>query len=217
MMIQLNFNQLTIPPGSQLLVKEVDWLTFEHLLEQLGEKRAVKLSYSQGLLEIMTPLLEHEDDKNILSDLVKILLEELNIEFRAVGSTTFKNKRMAQAIEPDECFYIEHEQAIRGKKRVDLTVDPPPDLAIEIDITTRTHLGNYEALEVPELWRYDGQQLFIYILQQNVYIESDHSLHFPQLPLHEAIPYHLKYSKEFGRNATMKLFRHWLHEKMRLS
>ena len=121
-----------IPAGNQLLLKDIDWNDFETIQEafdNLGRKS--RFSYSQGLLELMSPLAIHEDDKNIISDLVKVLLEELDIEFRALGSVILKNKAMKKAVETDECFYIQHESVIRGKARIDLTIDPPPDLAIE--------------------------------------------------------------------------------------
>jgi Uma2 family endonuclease len=176
--MQLELNQLIVPPGHQLLLKDVSWQMFEKILEELGETRAARVSYSKGMLEIMTPLAEHEDDKVIIGDLVKALLEELDIEFRSLGSTTFKNQAMAQAVEADDCFYIRNEAAIRGKKRIDLNFDPPPDLAIEIDITSRTQFNNYEALGVPELWRYNGRNLQIHILQEGKYVESNNSYNF---------------------------------------
>ncbi|MEB3825995.1 Uma2 family endonuclease, partial [Phormidium sp. CCY1219] len=89
--------------------------------------RGARINYSQGVLEIMVPLPEHEDDKVIISNFVEVLLEELDIEFRNLASTTFKSETMQQGLEADSCFYIENEAAVRGKKRIDLTVDPPPD------------------------------------------------------------------------------------------
>jgi Uma2 family endonuclease len=143
---------------------------FETLLTELGESRASRLSYSKGTLEIMVPLMEHEVTKVLISDLVKILLEELDIEFWPLGSTTFKNQNIAQGVEPDACFYIQNEAAVRGKNRIDLETDPPPDLAIEIDLTSRTQFNNYEALGVPELWRYNGRNLqMAYCKMQNTY------------------------------------------------
>jgi Uma2 family endonuclease len=208
--MQLTFNQIVIPPGRNLLLKDIDWSTLEELLEELGETRAARLSYSQGMLEIMVPLAEHEAGKEIIGDLVKVILEEWGIDFWALGSTTFKNPAMAQAIEADACFYIQHEAVIRGKKRIDLTVDPPPDLAIEIDISSRTRFDNYEKLGVPELWRYDGEHLEINVLQNGHYVISATSIHFPQFPLVEAIPQYVKQSQSVGRNATMKAFRAWV-------
>lgn len=212
--MQLTFNQIIISPGHTLLLKDINWLTFEQLLDELGEHRASRLSYSQGWLEIMVPLAEHEDGKEIIGDLIKIILEEMKIEFRALGSTTFKNEPMAQAVEPDECFYIQHEAVVRGKKRLDLTIDPPPDLAIEIDITSRTRFDNYQRLGVPELWRYNGELLEIMVLQEGQYITSQTSIHFPQLPLLEAIPNAVKQSREVGRNTTMSAFREWVRSQL---
>ncbi|MGH1395546.1 MAG: Uma2 family endonuclease [Trichormus sp.] len=162
-------------------------------------------------------LLEHEYEKEIISDLVKALLEELYIEFRCLGSTTFKNQFMAQVIEPDQCFYIKNESKIRGKKRLDLTIDPPPDLALEIDITSRTHPNIYQSLQVPELWRFEKGQIQINVLQDGVYIESHTSLNFPHLPLIDVIPQYLEQSKIIGRNTTLKNFRIWVRQQLQQS
>lgn len=207
--MQLQFHQLVIPPGNQLLLTNISWQMFENLLEELGETRAKRLSYNQGTLEIMVPLPEHEIDKEIIGDLVKILLEELGTEFIALGSTTFKNSAMARGVEPDQCFYIQHEATMRGKSRINLAIDPPPDLAIEIDLTSRTPLGNYEALGVPELWRYEGK-LRIYVLQQGKYVESPTSSLFPQFPLRKEIPRYVYQSTQTSRNQTMRAFREWV-------
>ena len=210
----LELNQLVVQPGQQLLLKNVSWQMYENILEELGDKRASKVNYSQGLLEIMTPLSEHEFDKEIIGDLVKALLEELNIEFVPLGSTTYKNKQMLSGLEADQCFYIQNEAAIRGKKRIDLNIDPPPDLALEIDITSRTRLSNYEALGVPELWRYDGQSLEINVLESGKYIKSNMSRNFPNFPLFDVMPRYVEQSKINGRNATIKAFRSWVRSQL---
>jgi Uma2 family endonuclease len=210
----LELRRWVVPPGHQVLLKDVTWREFELILEELGEERAARLSYSSGMLEIMTPSPEHEDDKVIIGDLIKILLEELNIEFRNLGSTTFKNEKMDQAVEPDECFYIEHEPDIRGKKRIDLTVDPPPDLAIEIDITARTQFNNYEILGVLELWRYSGDTLEINVLRDGKYVVSIQSLHFPQIPVKDAMHQYLEQSRTIGRTAVMRAFRTWVRQQL---
>jgi len=208
--MQIALSQFVVNPGQQLLIKDVSWQMYENILEELGERRSAKISYSQGILEIMTPLPEHEVGKVIIGDLVKALCEELEIEFWSLGSTTFKNKVMAVGIEADDCFYIQNEAAIRGKKRIDLSIDPPPDLAIEIDITSRTRLNNYEALGVTELWRYDGQSLEINVLENGKYINSNISRNFPNLPLADVIPRYVEQSKIQGRNSTIKAFRSWI-------
>ena len=138
------------------------------------------------------------------------LLPKLELDLQ----TTFKNQVMAQGIEPDQCFYIKNESKIRGKKRLDLTVDPPPDLALEIDITSRTHPNIYEALKVPELWRFDKGKLQINVLQDGHYVESQQSLNFPKFKLIETIPQYLEQSTTAGRNATLKGFRFWIQKQI---
>jgi len=212
--MQVKLKQLIVPPGQQLVITDVSWLMYEQLLEEFGEKRGSRINYSEGVLEIMVPLPEHEDDKAIIGDLVKLLLEELDIEFRSLASTTFKSELMKQGLEADECFYIKNEAGIRGKKRLDLTVDPPPDLALEIDITSRTPLNNYEVLGVKELWRFNGTQLEINVLESGKYVRVNESYHFPGFAVKEVIPQYLERSKIDGRNKTMKAFRAWVREKI---
>jgi Uma2 family endonuclease len=216
-MVTLQLRQLDIPPGQQIRLRDIDWPELENILDELGDRRAARIAYANRTLEIMTPLPEHEDDKEILGDLVKIILEERDIEFRTLGSTTFKNAVMEQAIEPDQCFYIANEARIRGKKRLDLAVDPPPDLAIEIDITSRTHRDIYATLGVPELWRFEGasgvlalpDRLQVNLLQNGQYIEVPRSPTFPDIPLDRLLET-LEQSRTLGRNTALKTFRQWL-------
>ena len=212
--MQVDLRRWVVPVGHQVLLTDVTWAEFETILDELGDERSTRLSYSNGVLEIMAPSPEHEDDKVILADLVKIILEEQGLEFRNLGSTTFKSEAMDQAVEPDECFYIEHEPAIRGKMRLDLTVDPPPDLVIEIDLTARTRFHNYALLGVPELWRYDGRTLEINVLREGQYVVSPQSLHFPGIPVADSLPHHLVRSRSVGRTAVMRTFRVWIRERL---
>jgi Uma2 family endonuclease len=131
-----------------------------------------------------------------------------------LGSTTFKNELMDIGIEPDNCFYIQNEAAIRGKDRLDLAIDPPPDLALEIDVTSRTHLDIYQALGVPELWLFENGKLQINLLQDGQYVESEFSSNFPQFSIKEVIPQYLNKCRIEGRNKTMKEFRAWVKEQI---
>ncbi|AFZ43058.1 protein of unknown function DUF820 [Halothece sp. PCC 7418] len=213
----LELNRWEIPPGHQALIKNVSWSELEEILEELGEARSRRISYSNGILEIMTPLPEHEYSKAFISDFIRIILEELEQEYWNLGSTTFKREDMGQAVEPDECFYIQNEAIVRGEKRIELNLMPPPDLVIEIDITNRTRFNNYQLLGVPELWRYDGTNLEINILRSGQYLLSDESLQFPQLPLKQVIPQYLAAGQNQGKVATMKQFRDWVKEVIRNS
>jgi Uma2 family endonuclease len=208
----LELRQLRIQPGQQLLLEDVSWQQFENILAELGEHRAARISYSHGFLEIMVPLPEHEKAKEIIGDLVKILLEARQIAFESLGSTTLKSDRMAQGVEPDACFYIQNQTAVIGKNCLDLSIDPPPDLAIEIDLTSRTQLDNYQILGVPELWRYGKQGLKIHVLENGKYVESNFSPTFPGIPIIELINQYVQQSQVSGRTQAIQAFRNWLRD-----
>ncbi|MDJ0690267.1 MAG: Uma2 family endonuclease [Xenococcaceae cyanobacterium MO_188.B32] len=212
----LEVNRIIVPPGQTVVLDGVSWDEFEAILEDLGENRGSRIAYDRGKLEIMTPLPEHEVNKVYISNFVEILLEELDIEFCPLGSTTFKNQLMFKGIEPDSCFYIQHEAAVRGKNRLDLTIDPPPDLALEIDITNRSHPEIYQSLGVPELWRYERGKLQILLLVDGKYVESESSNNFPNFPLIEAIPQYLHQCRTEGRNKGIKAFRGWVRNQVQL-
>jgi Uma2 family endonuclease len=209
-MVTLQLRQLSVPPGHRVMFHDVTWQEFEEILAELGEHRGVRLAYSQGILEMRMPLPKHEKAKVIIGDLVKILLEELQIDCEAFGSTTFKREDMAQGVEPDDSFYIQNHATMIGKERIDLNVEPPPDLAIEVDVTSKTQLDAYEALGVPELWKYADGKLQINILQNGKYIQSEFSPTFPNLPISQVIPQFVEQSQKIGRSPTLRICREWV-------
>lgn len=209
--MQLQLNQLDIRSGQQLFLQNIDWDEFEQILNELGEEKHFRIAYYEGMLEIMVPLPGHENRKEILGDLVKALLEELDIEFAPMGSARFKRKLMKAGVEPDACFYIQNEAAVRGIEKIDLDVFPPPELAIEIDVTSDSQIkkDSYRVLGVPELWIYDGSSLEIYVLVEEQYVKTSKSQIFPDLPVVTVIPHYLSRSRTEGRNALLKDFRRW--------
>ncbi|WP_030006021.1 MULTISPECIES: Uma2 family endonuclease [Cyanophyceae] len=207
----LELKRVQVPPGQHIILRDITWQEFEQILTDLGEHRAARIAYKDQFLEIMTPLAEHEDNKEIVSDLIKVLLEELNIEFRCLGSTTFR-KETSQGLEPDQCFYIKNEAKIRGKSRIDLSIDPPPDLALEIDITSRTYPDIYAALGVPELWRFERNTLQINVLIDGHYQSISDSQIFAGWNLIQVIPQFLADSKVEGRTTILRKFRRWVQQ-----
>lgn len=210
----LQLSQIDVQPGQKVTLRNISWDDFEQILAELGDRRASRIAYYQGMLEIMVPLAGHESGKENIGDLVKVLLEELDIEFASLGSTTFKRQVINAGVEPDACFYIQNEAVIRGKERIDLNFDPPPDLAIEIDFTSNSEIkkNSYAALGVPELWVYNGRSLNLYVLQERQYVATEQSQVFPNLPIVEAIPRYVDWSKVEGRNVAIKAFRRWVAE-----
>jgi Uma2 family endonuclease len=187
MVTSISLNRIGISAGQRIYLHDVSWAEFEQILLDLGEKRVTRIAYFAGELEIRMPLPEHERIKVLISNLLVVLLEELDLPWESLGSSTFKNSRMKTGIEPDDCFYLTNFQAIIGKKRLDLDIDPPPDLAIEVDLTSPTQLSAYEALAVPEIWRYQQGTLAIFILTEGHYLESTVSSLFPSLPVQSGI------------------------------
>lgn len=214
MVVQLQLRQLDISPGQRIVFREVDWQQFEAILEELGEHRATRLSYFKGTLEIVAPLPKHEQAKVVIANLLTILLDELDMDWEPLGSTTFRRKDMQAGIEPDDCFYIQNHALMIGRERIDLSVDPPPDLALEIDVTSKTQLSAYEALQVPEIWRYEKRQLQINVLQEGKYVESQSSLTFPSFPVMEGLSRFLEMSRTAGTRPALKAFRQWVRERI---
>jgi Uma2 family endonuclease len=213
-MVTLQLKQITVPPGGRIVLHDVSWQQFEEILEELGEHRSSRIAYSRGTLEIMTPLPEHEVAKVLIGDLVKILLEELEIDCESFGSTTFKRRDTERGIEPDDSFYIQNHQQMIGKDRIDLTIDPPPDLAIEIDLTSKTQLDGYEALGVPELWRFENRKLRIDVLRNGKYVQSSDSPTFPNWSIIEIITEYVARARSIGRSPALRAFRQWVRQQI---
>lgn len=197
------------------VLQNISWETFETLLKETGEHRGSRFAYDCGTLEIMTPLFEHESYKCNFGNFIVALAEELNIEIKSAGSTTLKRRIVKRGIEPDNCYYIQNELALRGKQELDLETDLPPDLAIEIDISSSSvnKFGIYSALGVSELWRYNGRDLKFYQLVEGQYVERDSSLAFPIVSPPD-INRFIEQSKTLGEIALLKSFRAWLRDKI---
>ncbi|MEH2224883.1 Uma2 family endonuclease [Nostoc sp.] len=205
------------PAEQRTVLHNVSGETFEALRKDTGEDRGSRFAYDCGVLEIMTPLFEHENTKIQFDRFIVVLAEELGIEIRSAGSTTLNRKISKRGIEPDICYYIQNELAIRGKQTLDLENDPPPDLAIEIDITSSSvnKLGIYSGLGVIELWKYDGQNLKFYQLIEGQYVECKFSIAFPIVSVSE-ISIFVEQSKSMGEIALLKSFRAWVRKKIKI-
>lgn len=204
----------TLPRIEQRIeLSGISWQTYETLLHELRDRR-LRLTYFLGNLEIMTPLPEHERYKKVIGRFVETLAEELKIEIAPLGSTTFKLQGIG-GVEPDECFYIENLEAVRGKTRLNLELDPPPDLVVEIDITSssRDRFAVYASMGIPEIWCYDGQAFAIYQLRDREYISCSQSLAFPNLPLLE-IQSFLEQTTTADYLNLIDTFRRWIRSQI---
>jgi len=206
--------QIDIPSLDDLpqyvLLQGISWEVYEALLREVGDQNK-RLTYDSGELEIMSPLPEHEAWKKAIGGLVEILALELDIPMRRLGSTTFKQKTLQKGLEPDECYYVANEAAVRGKRRFDLRRDPPPDLVVEIDISPRAvdREAIHAAMGVPEVWRFDGTTLVAMELSGGSYRPRPGSIAFPALDVARLMPFVEMFGVR-GTTATRRAFRKWV-------
>ncbi|WP_333274970.1 MULTISPECIES: Uma2 family endonuclease [unclassified Microcoleus] len=196
-------------PEQSVQLSGISWQTYEALLAEIGD-RQIRLTYNRGNLEIMVPSPEHELFKEVLGRFVETLAEELDVKIGPLGSTTFKRPELS-GVEPDKCFYIQNLSAIKGKKRIDMSQDPPPDLVVEIDITSRSEnsLQIYADLGVPEVWIYNGVRFRINRLENGEYVECDRSLAFPSVAVLEIVRF-LEQAETMDYLELIKAFRIWV-------
>jgi Uma2 family endonuclease len=149
-----------------MLLRGIDWTTYSRLLRVLTGRRGLRLTYDRGSLEIMTLTYGHESLAHLLGRFVVALTEEMGLPIAEGGSTTFRRRRSRRGLEPDQSYWIASEPFIRGKQRIDLRVDPPPDLAIEVDVASSSvnRMAIYAVLGVPEVWRLADQVLTFHVL-----------------------------------------------------
>jgi Uma2 family endonuclease len=201
--------------SSGILLTNISWKTYESLLNELTQQGGIRLTYDRGNLEIMTPSAPHEGSKKILGRFVESVSEELNVEIRSLGSLTCRREDLARGLEPDQCYYIQNEDVVWDKEQIDLNQDPPPDLVVEIDVTSSSidRLSLYASLGVPEVWRYDGNRLIIYQLEAQEYTERDVSPTFPFLSQVEMLRF-LELRRTTKENALIRLFREWVRSQI---
>jgi Uma2 family endonuclease len=196
---------------TRVVLNGISWATYEAMLLDM-EHCGTRLTYDRGCLEMMSPSREHERWKRLLGRMIETLTEELGIPISSVGSTTFKLELERRGLEPDECYYVANEPKVRGRDELDLSVDPPPDLAVEVEITSDIidKLPIYADLGVPEIWRYDGERLSVVCLQTDrTYAERTQSGVFSFLPLGE-IERFLAERNATDETSWIRSFRKWV-------
>jgi Uma2 family endonuclease len=198
----------------RVLMHNVDWQTYEAIAATLAERSSPRLAYYHGTLEIMAPLEEHENNKDLIGDFIKILVEELELNIKSMASTRLNRKDLAVGAEPDNAYYIASEPSVRGKT-VDLNVDPPPDLVVEVDMTHTDVNKNalYAAMGIGEFWRYDGRVWSIYQLQGNQYQEVSVSPTFPWVQK-ERLYQFLGDCAQQGESAAKRSLRAWIRQQI---
>jgi Uma2 family endonuclease len=197
-----------LPEGATLILHHVGWDEYEHLTEALADRPDLRLSYDRGRLEAMTPLAEHEAHARFIDDLVRVVAEARGLVLEKRGSATWKRRALARGVEADACYYVAAAPRIIGKRTIDLDVDPPPDLVVEIDITNESLAkhSTYAALGVREIWRYDGVEASFLALGAGEYRSIAESVSFPGLTP-AMVTTALAHSVRDGQTAALREFR----------
>jgi len=208
---------LTAPAvSSTAVLYDIDWGTYTRFLKVFGKKR-FRHTYDRGRLEIMSPInFEHDNPSTVLHDLVVVLTEELNLIRFNGGSTTLRFRKKARGLEPDKWYWIKNATRMRGKKgAVDFRLDPPPDLAVEVEVsrTVLKRLKIYASLGVPEVWRLRGGDVKFYQLSRKKYAHTSASLAFPHLKSADLTPFVARAGLD-DDCILVKQFREWVKQQL---
>jgi Uma2 family endonuclease len=207
-----------LPDAAVLVLDGITWDDYEQALSDLEDRPGVQVTYKQGRLEIVTTSSEHEQWKEFVLRLVQILCEELGLNLQSYGGTTWKRKRDLKGTEADTCFYVANAQRVIGKRQIDLLVDPPPDIVVEIDKSNQSlnKFPIYATFDVPEIWRCDVKRNEVRMYELNdakSYVEIPSSRSFPILT-NSVLADFIEQSRTEGQMAALAAFRHWLKEKI---
>jgi len=200
----------------RLVLHGVDWDEYTRMLRAFAGRPGHRLTYDRGILEIVSPLFAHEIDGELLGRFVVVLTEELGLPVEAGRSTTLRRRRMRRGLEPDLSWWIAHAAQVRGKRHINLRIDPPPDLAVEVDVTGRSiqRMPIYARLRVPEVWRLDVHGLTFHVLQPNGdYSEQPHSLVFPQFTPTDLSNF-LALRNQYDNNEVVRQFRAFVRQRL---
>jgi Uma2 family endonuclease len=203
------------PAEQRVVLHNIGWNTYELLLADHENNSAPRFTYDRGELEIMRPNPEHERINRTIDLFVEVVAEELGLDTENLGSTTFRREDLKRGFEPDTCFYVQNEDQVRGKDHIDLAVDPPPDLVIEIDITgpSFSKLPIYAQIGVPEVWRYDGERMTILILEGSDYAETTESIVLPPVT-NGVLTDFVEKSKTTRRTVWLQRVRNWAQKRI---
>jgi Uma2 family endonuclease len=199
----------------RLVLFHVPWDHYEQFCE-LFAAHNVRLAYQQGTLEIMAPSMGHESSAFSSGHAVVVLAEEMDVPILPGRSVTLKILTVDCGIEPDNCFWIANEALIRDKKEIDVNVDPPPDLFVEVEVS-RSFLDRLEIaakLKVPEVWHIRDTELQVLLLQADgTYADSDRSGAFPDFPV-KGIARFLQRAPGVDYTTQMRRLREWVREQL---
>jgi Uma2 family endonuclease len=206
----------TAAETQRFVLHDVPWQSYTAIGDALPDRPRLRMTYDRGSLEFMTTSQEHEIFKKRLGRLIETLAEEYNLRIATAGTMTFRRAELERGLEPDDCFWIAHEEQVRARMEWDPKIDPPPDLVVEIEISRSAldRMGIYAALGVPEVWRCDGTVLLAHLLQPNGgWQASEYSPTFPKIPLAGVVSF-LQPSETVDYLSMIRAFRAWIRDQV---
>src|SRR5437016_14388231 len=200
-----------MPEDTVVTFHGVSWEEYEELLQQVGEAAGLRISYGDGTLQVMTLSSGHENYVRFIENLINTIRLRLRMNIRSFGSMTMRKQPEKRGNEPDACFYIQTASKIGKKIQLNFETDPPPDVALEVDVHHDTLWKDsiYAALGVPELWRFDGRTFTIRVLREKQYVEVPQSRALPVLTAQTLTDFLTRLCDE-GELETILAFDRWL-------
>jgi len=177
--------KIQLPPGAVVRLPAT-WQQYQTLCQQRGDGSIPRMKYRTGEVLLMSPLPKHGRDAHLIANVITALLDHIGQEYDAFTPVMMEVPQES-GIEPEYCFYIDNWEAVSGKERIDWSSEPPPDLVLEIDVTSYSNIDDYLPYRVPEVWLFRKKQLLIYQLQGAEYNLQEKSLYFPEIQLKEVI------------------------------
>ena len=203
--------KIQLPVGAVVRLPAT-WQDYQKLCQQRGDRSIPRLKYRTGEVLLMSPLPKHGRDVHLIANIITTLLDRAGREYDAFTPVTMELPQES-GIEPDYCFYIDHWQAVSGKERIDWKIDPPPDLVLEIDVTSYSDVNDYLPYRVPEVWLFRKNQLFVYQLQGTEYLIQTPSQYFPDINLQDALARCLQVAYERNTSAAIRELKQLLGDK----
>ena len=201
-------------PEDRVMLSGIPWEMYDQLRES-EENWGVRMTYDRGMLELMSPSRDHESIKRLIGRMIETFTEEMNIPFRSLSASTWQRRDLAKGLEADECYYILNHHRVCQRREVDLNVDPPPDLAVEVEVSRSrlSRMNIYAALGIPEVWRWRKDELRAYSLSADgSYATREFSLNLPMLRVKDLEPF-LDFEVSADETAWIRRFRVWVRER----
>jgi len=200
---------------TRTLLRNLSWQTFKVMLAEMGTQRHNRIAYESGTVEIMTPLMPHENSNRMIEVFIGVMCEELGLELKRTGSLTLTRDDLERGGEPDSSYYLQNESLVRNKDNIDLAIDPHPDLVLEVEYSRSAinKLTLYASMGIPEVWRFNGNLLQVYTLAEGQYTEVELSPTFNPIPV-KAMTGFLQQVTTKGEIAVTREFRTWVKQQI---